>query len=164
MRATPWGLLLALWGGAAGAASIPPAPSGEDYLQDTAGLINGADETRLRALQETSLRQYNSPLVVVTIARVADYGESSIEALATRWFDAWHIGTLGLERGANQGMLLLVAVEDRRARIELGADWGHSWDGATQQIFLRKVGGGYIFIHRLILEYFARDAERRLLP
>jgi hypothetical protein len=36
-------------------------------------------------------------------------------------------------------------------------------DGAAQQIFLRKVGGGYIFIHRLVLEYFARDAEKRLL-
>ena len=36
-------------------------------------------------------------------------------------------------------------------------------DQAADQIFLRKVGGGYIFIHRLILEYFARDAEARLL-
>lgn len=36
-------------------------------------------------------------------------------------------------------------------------------DGATQQIFLRKVGGGYIFVHRLILEYFARHARRRLV-
>ena len=28
-------------------------------------------------------------------------------------------------------------------------------DYATERIFLRKVGGGYIFIHRLLLEYFA---------
>ncbi len=28
-------------------------------------------------------------------------------------------------------------------------------DHATECIFLRKVGGGYIFIHRLLLEYFA---------
>jgi hypothetical protein len=28
-------------------------------------------------------------------------------------------------------------------------------DYATSRIFLRKVGGGYIFVHRMLLEYFA---------
>jgi hypothetical protein len=28
-------------------------------------------------------------------------------------------------------------------------------DHATARIFLRKVGGGYVFIHRMLLEYFA---------
>jgi eukaryotic-like serine/threonine-protein kinase len=28
-------------------------------------------------------------------------------------------------------------------------------DYCTERIFLRKVGGGYIFVHRLLLEYFA---------
>lgn len=31
----------------------------------------------------------------------------------------------------------------------------HFLDSATERILLRKVGGGYIFIHRLLLEYFA---------
>jgi hypothetical protein len=30
-------------------------------------------------------------------------------------------------------------------------------DYATERIFLRKVGGGYIFVHRLLLEYFAEQ-------
>lgn len=118
----------------AAAGGIPPPPDGEDYLLDEAGLVGTADEAKLRALQETALRSYNSPLVVVTISKVSDYGEPSVEALATRWFNAWQIGTLGLEGGANQGMLLLVAVNDRRARIELGADWGHDWDDHAQRI------------------------------
>lgn len=121
------------------AAGIPPPPTGEDYLLDQSGLINPADETHLRALQQTALRQYNSPLVVVTIPRVSDFGESSVEALATRWFNEWNIGTLGLERGANQGILLLVAVEDRRARIELGADWGHDWDAHAKRIMDEQI-------------------------
>ena len=29
-------------------------------------------------------------------------------------------------------------------------------DSATQLIFLQKVGGGYIFIHRMLLEHFAK--------
>ena len=28
-------------------------------------------------------------------------------------------------------------------------------DYAAERIFLRKVGGGYMFIHRRLLEYFA---------
>lgn len=32
----------------------------------------------------------------------------------------------------------------------------HFLDYGAERIFLRKVGGGYIFIHRLLLEYFAR--------
>ena len=32
-------------------------------------------------------------------------------------------------------------------------------DYATERIFLRKVGGGYIFVHRLLQEYFASLAE-----
>ena len=36
-------------------------------------------------------------------------------------------------------------------------------DYAAARIFLRKVGGGYIFIHRMLLEYFAaRDQKQHL--
>jgi hypothetical protein len=34
-------------------------------------------------------------------------------------------------------------------------DYPRFLDYATERIFLRKVGGGYIFVHRLLLEYFA---------
>lgn len=42
-------------------------------------------------------------------------------------------------------------------RRERGIPWSLArfLDYATDRIFLRKVGGGYIFIHRLLLEYFA---------
>ena len=32
-------------------------------------------------------------------------------------------------------------------------------DYATARIFLRKVGGGYIFVHRMLLEYFAAKPQ-----
>jgi len=34
-------------------------------------------------------------------------------------------------------------------------------DYATERVFLRKVGGGYIFVHRLLQEHFADIDERR---
>lgn len=35
-------------------------------------------------------------------------------------------------------------------------DYARFLDYATERIFLQKVGGGYIFVHRLLLEHFAR--------
>jgi eukaryotic-like serine/threonine-protein kinase len=34
-------------------------------------------------------------------------------------------------------------------------NYPHFLDYASEQVLLRKVGGGYIFVHRLLLEYFA---------
>jgi len=48
-------------------------------------------------------------------------------------------------------------------RVILWARCGMPWrysrflDHAADCILLRKVGGGYIFIHRLLLEYFQHD-------
>jgi hypothetical protein len=33
-------------------------------------------------------------------------------------------------------------------------------DYAAERIFLRKVGGGYVFVHRMLMDYFA-DLEPR---
>jgi hypothetical protein len=35
-------------------------------------------------------------------------------------------------------------------------NYAHFLDYATERISLRKVGGGYIFIHRLLLEHFVQ--------
>jgi len=35
-------------------------------------------------------------------------------------------------------------------------DYAQFLDYASDRIFLQKVGGGYVFIHRLILEHFAQ--------
>jgi hypothetical protein len=42
--------------------------------------------------------------------------------------------------------------------------YAHFLDYAARLVFLQKVGGGYIFIHRLLLEHFAtqrQEAERK---
>ena len=37
-------------------------------------------------------------------------------------------------------------------------------DHCAKLIFLKKVGGGYIFIHRMLLEYFADLTPEKDLP
>jgi len=34
-------------------------------------------------------------------------------------------------------------------------DYVQFLDSAVDRLFLRKVGGGYIFVHRILMEYFA---------
>jgi hypothetical protein len=34
-------------------------------------------------------------------------------------------------------------------------DYVRFLDYCAERIFLRKIGGGYVFVHRLLLEYFA---------
>ncbi|MGV3621862.1 MAG: TPM domain-containing protein [Archangium sp.] len=120
--------------GLTAAKTIPPVPADDDALFDDARLLSDAEADTLRAIQAQSLDLYNTPIVVVTVQRLSDYGANTIEELATRWFNTWHIGTLGLRGGANQGILLLVAVQDRKARIELGGDWGVEWNAHAERI------------------------------
>jgi len=118
------------------AAGIPPVPIDRDLISDFASLLPPEAKAQIRAAQRKAFESNNTPIVVVTIRRMSDYGGAgmSIEEFARRWFDQWQIGTLKAPGGANTGILLLISSGDRRARIELGADWGHHWDDAAQRI------------------------------
>jgi len=72
-------------------------------------------------------------IIVVTINALADYPDvkaTSIEAFARELFNAYGIGN----KPANNGVLLLVAFKDRKARIELGAGYGHQRDADAEHI------------------------------
>ncbi len=80
---------------------------------DTAELLDAAQEQalagRLEALEQESTRQ----LVVATVPDLQGY---PIEDYANRLFRHWQLG----QADANNGVLLLVAVAERRVRIEVG--------------------------------------------
>ena len=109
-----------------------PAPPAEDYpTADYAELLDEAQEKELHQVQLASYHEQNTPIVVVTINSMREYGPKdwSIERFGYTWFNKWQIGKRGAEGELiNRGILLLVSVGDRKARIELGADWGRDWD------------------------------------
>ena len=109
-----------------------PAPPAEDYpTADYAELLDEAQEKKLHQVQLASYHEQNTPIVVVTINSMREYGprDWSIERFGYTWFNKWQIGKRGAEGELiNRGILLLVSVGDRKARIELGADWGRDWD------------------------------------
>jgi uncharacterized protein len=68
---------------------------------------------------------------------MADYGGNGldIETFARLLFNQWQIGIAKLgSHDWNTGILLLVSVGDRKARIQLGAGWGREKDEICQQI------------------------------
>ena len=64
----------------------------------------------------------------------------------------------GLIGAQNSGIVCIkhVVLRTLLCRSEVAPrDYAHFLDYATDRIFMQRVGGGYIFVHRLLLEHFA---------
>lgn len=117
-------------------------PDERDFIVDHADLISSADEQHIRQLATKLLNEKATPIIVVTIESMAQYGGAGmrIETFAHLLFDQWAIGQAKLDGQLwNTGMLLLVARDDRKARIELGAGWKHEQDALAQQIMNEQI-------------------------
>ena len=102
--------------------TYPSGPEEFVFVYDTEDIISADDEIEIQGISEKLHNETGIPIVVVVINRMIDYKWSgSIEGYALRLFDEWGIGYAE----HNYGMLLLISVQDREARIELG----HSWSG-----------------------------------
>lgn len=124
-------VLILLTGLAAYAQSGYPQPA-DSYINDFAGILTAEDEANVRALF-TDLRTKNGiEAVVVTIGSINDYGtgDATIESFATNLFNDWGIGN----REENNGVLFLVAVNDRKVRIEVGSGYENSQNQNMQEV------------------------------
>jgi uncharacterized protein len=95
----------------AGAFEIPAKPAAR--VNDYAGILDAASETAIEA-RLAAFERESSTQVVVAIVPALDGQE--IEDLAVRVVESWGLG----QKDRNNGVLLLIAVKDRRARIEVG--------------------------------------------
>ncbi len=114
-----WGLRLAaigaawLLGAAAAAQSLQPVPPLESRVTDLAGTLTGAESASLESrLAEFEARKGAQIAVLI----VPSTQPEAIEQYSIRVVDAWK---LGRER-PDDGALLLVAMQDRELRIEVG--------------------------------------------
>lgn len=122
--------------------SLPAIPADQAPTQDYAGVLDSDARWGIERVQQEAMDRYGVPIVVVTIPSKAQYGggSHSIEDFTREWFGHWGVtgrGAGGEDR--NHGILLLVSVQDRVARIELGADWGRRWDAYAQEIMDREI-------------------------
>lgn len=110
---------------------IPAAPPARHWIVDEAAVLDSAEERLVDSLA-TARAAHAMPIYVLTIRSVAahDTTDISFEAFSRRTFDAWRATRPGADRAA----MLIVSIEDRRARIEPGPGWGREHDAALQQI------------------------------
>ena len=76
------------------------------------------------------LHDQGFPIVVVTLPSLAMYDATNIETYGRQLFDHWGIGS----QKNNRGILLLVSLGDRKARITLGSDWGDTKDDTARMV------------------------------
>jgi len=105
-------VLLALGAAAAGAVDWTTLkPQG--YVSDFAGAIDAASRQQLENYCGVVERSTGAQIALVTIPTLQD---EPIEDVANTIFRAWGVG----QKGKNEGILLLLAIQDRRSRLEIG--------------------------------------------
>ncbi|PYO26898.1 MAG: hypothetical protein DMD86_18910, partial [Candidatus Rokuibacteriota bacterium] len=115
---------------AAAALNVPPPP--DRRVNDYAGVLAPAERERLE--QKLIQRERGaSNQVVVAIFRSLE-GES-LEDFSIRLAQAWRVGRKGLDNG----VILLVFIDDRKMRIEVGYGLEGNLTDAVSSSILRDV-------------------------
>ncbi len=159
--AVPWWLLGALWIGIDLAIELSLV-RGEVKMRTTPGegiayskryglLIGGVVVTVTAVL----------PLLLLSLLQIV--------GMHVNWsaIIPWII-SIGLYLGLMSGLAYggLAALQHHRLRVRfyhdgvLPTDPIHFWDYAAERSLLRKIGGGYTFIHALLLDYFKQIADQ----
>lgn len=92
---------------------IPPAPTSSIYVQDYAGVLSADAKSRINSLGSRLAAKTKAQIVVVTVKTLSG---TPIDEFALSILRQWGIG----DKTLNNGVLMLVAVNDRQSRIEVG--------------------------------------------
>lgn len=123
-------LVLLLWLPLMARADLPAPIS--DTVSDYAGLLDPATEARLSDRLRAARQETGVQIALVTLNHIAAFGGAgqSIETYAETLFNHWGIG----DAGRNDGILILVAVQDRAIRIALGAGFDPGFNTVAAQV------------------------------
>jgi uncharacterized protein len=111
----PWVLLLLglLWSAAPAAQSLPELTQ---PVNDFAGVIDDVQEQRIDAMSRALLDRTGDAVVVATVKTIEPYGD--IRSYAVDLFEN-HGRGIGA-KGQDNGLLVLLALDERRVQIEVG--------------------------------------------
>ncbi len=122
-------LVLALaWSGGPALAEefvVPPTPA--RFVYDGAGVLQGGQA----ALEQKLLTLDGERGLQIGVAIVPSLGDETVETAATRVFQAWKPG----HADKSDGVLLLIAMAERRVRIEVG----YGLEGAIPDITAGRI-------------------------
>lgn len=114
-----------------------PSPSG--FINDYAKIIPSSQRIRLENILNQIERRSGAEVTVLTVPSTAPL---TIEQYAVRVFEKWGIG----KKGKDNGLLILVASNDRKIRIEVG----YGLEGAVTDLESKQI------IEQYIVPYFKK--------
>ena len=91
----------------------PSYPDYSSYVNDYAGVLQSDSKTQTEDLIAKVEKETNSEIAVAIISSLEGV---SVEEYAVKLFEKWGVG----KKKEDNGVLLLVAIEDRKLRIEVG--------------------------------------------
>ena len=110
------------------AGELLPKPAQREYVVDTAGIVSAEDRAQIEKIGEELREKTKAEIVVVTVATLDG---TDIESYANELFRSWGIG----DAKQSNGVLLLIAKDDRKFRIEVGYGLeGEITDGRAGEI------------------------------
>ncbi|WP_295119930.1 YgcG family protein [uncultured Chitinophaga sp.] len=115
MKIFRWLLLwtVLITGVAANAQDIPKPKNPPQLVNDFAGVLLREDAAKLEQKLERYEDSTSSEIVIVTMRTIGDYEASEV---AFKILREWGVG----KKDKNNGLVILVAVDDRKVRIETG--------------------------------------------
>lgn len=125
------GLLVGLWLGFFGLAfaqELQPVPALSAHVTDTVGLLP-ADRRQALEAQLVQLEKDKGAQLAVLI--VSTTHPEPIESYALRVAEAWRLG----RKGVDDGVLFVVARDDRRMRVEVG----YGLEGAVPDAIAKRI-------------------------
>lgn len=129
----PWALGL-MWLVAGGllpglaVAQEVPVPDIKGWVTDQTGTLDASTVSQLNALLADLEKRKGAQVAVLMVPTT---GEDTIESYARRVFDQWRIG----REKVDDGILLVVAKDDRRLRIEVG----YGLEGAVPDLVAGRI-------------------------
>lgn len=115
LRSAVLSLAIAFLAATPAAAQRFPAEPG-DGVADLAGVLSPADAAGIRAIIGRMRANPGVEVAVLTVQRIGEYGAWTQEEFATGVYNSWRLG----EGQRQDGVLVLLSVDDRFTRIELG--------------------------------------------
>ena len=104
----------------------PAQPQG--YVSDYANIVSPSDKAAITQLLGELEQKTTAQVAVVTVPTTQP---ETIEGYSVKLFEKWRIG----KKGKDNGVLFLIAYQDRRVRIETG----YGLEGALPDVLCHKI-------------------------
>jgi uncharacterized protein len=119
-------LLIISWAGFA--QQVPPRPNPPRLVNDLAGMMR-PDE--VQALEQKLVAYNDSTSSQIAVVTVPTLGDADIAGYAQQLYETWGIG----QKNNNNGVLILIAEQERKARIQPG----YGLEGAIPDALAKRI-------------------------